>query len=168
MNTALLRTAVRLAPPGLAITVYTEAGELPHFDPDQEGEPPDTVLRWQALLQRSDAVLIACPEYAHGVPGSFKNALDWVVGMAGLSALPVALINSSPRAEHAAAALAEIVTTMGWRIVEAASIRIPCARKDIDPTALAAMPEFSEPLRAALLVLAEAARHHVNGRFRAS
>ena len=88
--------------------------------------------------------------------------------MTGLSGLPVALINSSPRAGHAAVALAEIVTTMGWCIVEAASIRIPCARKNIDPAALAAMPEFSEPLRAALLVLAEAAQHHVTARFRAS
>lgn len=147
--------------------MYTEAGELPHFNPDRENAPADAVIRWQALLQRSDAVMIACPEYAHGVPGSFKNALDWVVGMTGLSGMPVALINTSPRAAHAAAALAEIVTTMDWHVVEAASIRIPCARKDIDPAELAAMPEFSEPLRAALFVLTQAARHHITSRFRA-
>jgi chromate reductase len=168
INTALLRAAAALAPPGLAVTVYEEVGALPHFNPDQETPPPEIVARWQALLRRSDAILIACPEYAHGVPGSFKNALDWVVGMTGLESTPVALLNSSPRASHAPAALAEIVTTMGWCIVEAASVRIPCARKDVAPEALGGMPEFTQPLRAALLALAEAAQHHVAARLSAS
>ncbi len=167
-NTALLHAAAALAPPGLAVTVYGEVGELPHFNPDHETPPPASVARWQAMLRQCDAILIACPEYAHGVPGSFKNALDWVVGTTGLEGKPVALINSSPRAGDAQAALAEIVSTMGWCVVEAASVRIPCARKDVDPQAVAGMPEFAEPLRAALLVLAEAAQHHVAGRFPAS
>lgn len=166
-NTALLRAAAALAPPDVVISVFAEIADLPHFNPDQEHPPPAAVARWQALLHQSDAILVACPEYAHGVPGSFKNALDWVVGTAGLDGRPVALVNTSPRAAHAAAALAQIVTTMGWCVVEAASVRIPCARKDIDPQALATMPEFAEPLRAALLVLAKAAQHHVTGRFRA-
>lgn len=119
-NTALLRAAAALAPPHLAITIYTGIGDLQHFNPDQETSPPAAVERWQPLLLNSDALLIACPEYAHGVPGSSKNALDWVVGTPGLDGLPVALLNSSPRAGHAAAALAEIVTTMGWCVVGAA------------------------------------------------
>ena len=165
VNTALLRAAAVLAPPGLVVTLYEEVGALPHFNPDQETPPPAIVARWQTLLHGADAILIAAPEYAHGVPGSFKNALDWVVGTTGLEGKPVALLNSSPRAGHAHAALAEIVTTMGWTVLEAASVRIPCARKDIDPAALLGMPEFAEPLRAALLLLAEAAQHHVAGRF---
>ncbi len=168
VNTALLRAAAALAPPGLAITVYDQIGELPHFNPDIETPPPPIVARWQALLHQCDGILIACPEYVHGVPGSFKNALDWVVGNIGLENKPVALLNSSPRASHAHAALTEILTTMSWNVLDAASIRIPCARKDVDPQALAGMPEFAEPLRAALLVLAGAARHHVAHRFPAS
>ena len=167
VNTALLRAAVELAPPGVDITFYAELGALPHFNPDQE-TPPLVVERWQALLHGCDAILIACPEYAHGLPGSFKNALDWVVGTVGLEGKPVALLNSSPRAGHAAGALAEVVTTMGWRIVEAASVRIPCARKDIALETIGVMPEFAEPLLAALLSLAEAAQHHITERFPAS
>jgi chromate reductase len=165
VNTALLRAAAVLAPPGLVVTLYEEVSALPHFNPDQETPPPAIVARWQTLLRGCDAILIAAPEYAHGVPGSIKNALDWVVGTTGLEGKPVALLNSSPRAGHAHAALAEIVSTMGWSVLEAASVRIPCARKDIDPAALLDMPEFAEPLRAALLLLAEAAQHHVAGRF---
>lgn len=168
VNTALLRAASSLAPSGLAITVYDEVADLPHFNPDNETPPPVVVARWQAVLHQCDGILIACPEYAHGVPGSFKNALDWVVGVVGLENIPVALLNSSPRASHAHAALTEILTTMNWNVLEAASVRIPCARKDIDPQSLAGMPEFAEPLRVALLVLAAAARHHASERFRAS
>ncbi len=167
-NTALLRAAAALAPPGVVITLFDGVADLPHFNPDGEHCAPAAVLHWQAMLQGADAILIACPEYAHGVPGSFKNALDWAVGTAGLEGKPVALLNSSARAGHAAAALAEVVTTMGWRVLDAASVRIPCARKDIDPGAIATMPEFVKPLRAAVLVLAQAARRHASARFCAS
>jgi chromate reductase len=102
------------------------------------------------------------------VPGSFKNALDWVVGTTGLDGMPVALLNSSPRAVHAHAALSEVLATMGWRVLEAASVRIACARKDIDPGTLGTLPEVTQPLRAALLILAEAAQHHALARFPAS
>lgn len=165
VNTALLRTAAVLAPPGIVVTVYDEVGALPHFNPDQESLPLPVVARWQTLLRGCDAILIACPEYAHGVPGSLKNALDWVVGTTGLEGKPVALLNSSPRASHAQAALADIVTTMGWSVLEEACVRIPCARKDIDPATLIDMPECTVPLRAALLALAKAAQHHVAGCF---
>ncbi|WP_426100537.1 NADPH-dependent FMN reductase [Massilia sp. TSP1-1-2] len=165
VNTALLRAAAALAPPGLVVTLYEEMGALPHFNPDHETPAPAAVARWQTLLRECDAILIACPEYAHGVPGTLKNALDWVVGTTGLEGKSVALLNSSPRASHAQAALAEIVATMGWSVLEAASVRIACARKEFDPATLMDMPEFTEPLRAALLILAEAAQHHVASRF---
>jgi NAD(P)H-dependent FMN reductase len=164
-NTALLRAAAALAPPAVTVTLFDGVADLPHFNPDLEHPAPAAVLRWQAMLLQADAILIACPEYAHGMPGSFKNALDWVVGCAGLEGKPVALLNSSARAGHAAATLAEVVTTMGWRVLEAASVRIPCARKDIAPDIIATMPEFAEPLRAAVLVLADAARRHAADRF---
>jgi chromate reductase len=155
-NTALLRAAIALAPPGVEIVLYDEVGELPHFNPDREGAPPAVVARWQALLLGCDGVLIACPEYAHGVPGAFKNALDWVVGTVGLEGLPVALINTAPRAAHAQAALAEIVATMGWIVSAAASVLIPVARKGVLLSDIGTEPQFAEPLRQALAALAAA------------
>ena len=156
-NSALLRAAAGLAPPGVELYVYDEIGELPHFNPDREAAPGAAVARWQALLLGCDGVLIACPEYAHGVPGAFKNALDWVVGTVGLEGLPVALINTAPRAVHAQAALAEIITTMGWIIVDAACVTIPVARKGVELTAIGAEPQFAQPLQLALQALAQAA-----------
>ncbi|MES2015759.1 MAG: NADPH-dependent FMN reductase [Pseudomonadota bacterium] len=156
-NTALLRAAVALAPAGTEIVVYDGVGKLPHFNPDLEAAPDAEVVRWQTLLLECDGVLIACPEYAHGVPGAFKNALDWVVGTVGLENLPVALINCAPRAVHAQAALAEIIATMGWAIVAPASVTIPVARKGVALAGTACEPQFAGPLRLALQTLADAA-----------
>ena len=145
-NTALLRAAVALAPAGIAIALFEGVGELPHFNPDIEHVPPPSVVAWRDLLIACDGVLIASPEYAHGVAGAFKNALDWVVGSAEVGNKPVALINTSARAVHAQASLHEIVTTMGWTVVEAASIVIPVANKAFDPVAIAAHPVFAQAL----------------------
>ena len=156
-NTALLRAAIGLAPAGIEIVLFDEVGGLPHFNPDREAEPQAAVAHWQALLLGCDGILIACPEYAHGVPGAFKNALDWVVGTVGLADLPVALINTAPRAAHAQAALAEIVATMGWIVVADASPTIPVARKGVDLAAIGQEPQFAGPLLLALQALARAA-----------
>src|SRR5438105_3807739 len=79
-NTALLRAASLLAPQGVEITLYDGLGDLPPFNPDLEGAEPPSVLDFRARIQEADGVLISSPEYAHGVPGVLKNALDWLVG----------------------------------------------------------------------------------------
>jgi len=153
-NTSLLRAAVTIAPPHVTITLYEDVGDLPPFNPDIESDPPPTVMRLRRLLQGADGILIASPEYAHGVPGALKNALDWMVGSTDLAGKRVALINASDRAVHAQAALAEIITTMGWTIVEEASPVIPVAGKEYDRAAIVANPALAEPLLAAVNALA--------------
>lgn len=155
-NTMLLRAAVALAPPGIRIVLYEGVGQLPHFNPDLEGDPPLAVRELRALLIGCDGIIVASPEYAHGVAGAFKNALDWLVGSAELSARPVALINTSGRAVHAHAALAEIVTTMGWMVIAAASPVIAVANKGLDHAAIAGDPLFAQPLLTAIEALAQA------------
>lgn len=78
-NTAVLRAAAMLAPTGVNITIYSGLGDLPHFNPDIDVDPaPLAVASFREQLKESDGVLISSPEYAHGVPGSMKNALDWL------------------------------------------------------------------------------------------
>src|SRR5215470_6509128 len=95
-NAALIEAAAGLAPPGVTCAIYRGVGDLPHFNPDIEegGRFPAAVEQWRALAARADAFLISCPEYARGIPGSFKNALDWLVGYDGFSGKPVALFNA--------------------------------------------------------------------------
>ena len=97
-NTALLRAAAILAPQDVEISVYGDLGILPHFNPDLEGFEPQSVLDFRSQLQMADGVLIASPEYAHGITGVIKNAFDWVVGSGEFVHKPVALLNASSRA----------------------------------------------------------------------
>lgn len=145
-NTALLHAAALISPPHIRVTVYDGIATLPHFDPDLEPHLPPEVQRLRQLLCNCDAMIIASPEYAHGIPGAFKNALDWMVGCAQLGAKPVALLNGSSRAVHAHGALAEVLNTMGLAIIEPASMTIAVAGKGLDAVAIAADATLSAQL----------------------
>ncbi len=99
-NTGLLRAAAELAPEGARVEIGS-IREVPLFDADLEavdGLPP-AVLRLQAQLQAADGVLLVTPEYNNGVPGVFKNAIDWMSRGPGLkmwAGKPVAVIGASP------------------------------------------------------------------------
>jgi chromate reductase len=161
-NTALVEAAVRLAPDAVELVVYSSLGSLPHFNPDEDGaDVPEPVSEFRARLQASDALLISSPEYAHGVPGALKNALDWVVGSGELIGKPVALINASGRATHAWASLAETVTVMSARLVPEASITIPLDGRRMDADTVVQDPHLSRRLRLAIDLLASAARQPV-------
>jgi len=158
-NTALIGAALRLASDTVELSIYSSLGSLPHFNPDDDGaDVPEAVREFRAKLQASDAVLISSPEYAHGVPGTLKNALDWVVGSGELIGKPIALINASARATHAWAALAETVTVMSARLVREASITLPLDGRSPDADAIAQDPLLSRALRSAIELLASAAR----------
>ena len=121
-NARLLRAAARIAPAGLQFTFYDrQIGALPHFSPDLDGEgviAPPAVTDLRRLLGAADGVLICCPEYAHGVPGAFKNALDWIVSSGELTDKRVALIMASASgAEQARAALTPTLKVMGAHLV---------------------------------------------------
>lgn len=75
INAAFCRAAARLAPVGIELLVYPGLGELPLFNPDLEASLPDRVRELHAAIVRADALLVASPEYAHGVSGVMKNAL---------------------------------------------------------------------------------------------
>ena len=91
-NTALLEAAAALAPPGMEIAVFRRLGDLPLFNPDLDGEghaPPSEVAALRAQVASAGGVIISSPEYAHGVPGAMKNALDWLVSYPEFAGKPV-------------------------------------------------------------------------------
>jgi len=155
-NGALVEAAVRLAPPGVEISVYRDLSSLPPFNPDLDtDDPPEAVSTFRGALNKADAILISSPEYAHGVPGALKNALDWVVGSGELIDKPVALINASARATHAYASLRETLTTMSGRLIDAASITIPLDGTGLDATGIVNDPSLSATLSAAIAALVD-------------
>jgi NAD(P)H-dependent FMN reductase len=155
-NTAALRAAQLLASPGMEIILYGELGTLPHFNPDLEELRLPAVVELEAMVRHADALLISSPEYARGVPGALKNALDWLVSSDAFVGKPVALINTSPRATHAQASLALTLETMAGRMVPEASIVLPLLGKNLDAAGIAGDAELAGRLRGALEELAEA------------
>ena len=139
-NSALLRAAASVAPAGTNVVFYTTLGELPHFNPDLDEEgstPPAEVQRLRELLISAEAILISSPEYAHGVPGSFKNMLDWLVSTGELVGKPVALLNASPAGgDYAQASIVETLRTMNWRVVAEASQVQPWVKRKISGDAV--------------------------------
>jgi chromate reductase len=156
-NTSVLKAAARLAPPSMDIVLYDGLVTLPHFNPDLDtDDPPAPVLALRREIGLCHGLLVCSPEYARGVAGAMKNALDWLVGSLEFPGKPVALINASPRAIHADAHLRLILTTMSARLVEAASITLPLLGRGLDAEAIAIDPALSAPLRQALAHFADA------------
>lgn len=155
-NTALLRAASALAPPGVEIEVYGGLGDLPHFNPDLEAHEPPAVIDFIVRVRAADGLLISSPEYAHGIPGAMKNALDWLVSDEEFMGKPVALLNASPLASYAQAALLETITVMSARVVKEACIAVPVSGKKLDEAGIAAHPEIAATVRAALEAFARA------------
>src|SRR5699024_863275 len=112
-----------------------------------EAAPAPPVQQLFEQVAASDAIVIASPEYAHGVTGVIKNTLDWLVGFAPFAYKPTVLLNPSHRAFHADNALRETLQTMNATLVIPASIRIPVTATDLSPAQLATTHPFCEQLR---------------------
>ncbi len=118
-NSALIRALAANAAADCRVAIYDGLGRLPIFNPDDEGErtPPEAARLIDAVA-RADGVIVSCPEYAHGVPGGMKNALDWLVSRDAAVGKPAMLVHASPRSLYARAALAEIMRTMSFAMYD--------------------------------------------------
>ncbi|PBC83831.1 MULTISPECIES: NADPH-dependent FMN reductase [unclassified Streptomyces] len=159
-NGAVLRSALAFWD---GPTATADIGALPHFNPDLDGEdatPTAPVAALRAQVATADALLIVSPEYAHGVPGVLKNALDWLVSSGECVSKPVAVITASPSptgGDHANAQLREILRMMTGEVIQAACREIPAISPKIDPTTERVTDEATlSELRAALSHLAAA------------
>ncbi|MBL0170354.1 MAG: NAD(P)H-dependent oxidoreductase [Gemmatimonadaceae bacterium] len=155
-NGAIVDAAVLAAGDTAAVTVFGLLSALPPFNPDLEREStPPAVAAWRDALRASSAVLISSPEYAHGVPGVLKNALDWVVGSGEFMSMPVALVNASAYSAFVTEQLRETLTVMMAEVVVATSL--PLRGRPSSAADILAQPLATAELRAALQSLAEAA-----------
>ena len=158
INAALLRAAARLAAPQADIEVADWLGRLPLFNPDFENviddrELPRAVQALHLAVDAADAILIASPEYAHGVSGTIKNALDWLVSFEPFIHKPVAVINASPRAHHADDALRETLRTMSAGLVGERSFAVELLGAGMDEHAMAASPAVAAVVAEAIAAL---------------
>ncbi len=125
-NTKLLRAAEELLPPEVDFVLHQGVKEVPPYDEEDDVQPaPMAVAALRSAIGEADAVLFATPEYNSSVPGSLKNALDWVsrpVATNPLRNKPVAVVGASTGAFGAVWAQAElrkILAAIGARVVDA-------------------------------------------------
>jgi len=165
-NSALLRTALAVAPAGVEATLYAGMGELPHFNPDDDAEglpAHPAVAELRAALHEADALLVSTPEYAGALPGSFKNLLEWTVGDASTYRKPIAWVNTSGAAAPTGAAdahdsLRKVLGYVHAEIVEDACARIPVARDAIGADGLIADDAIRAQLAAVFAAVSRALR----------
>jgi len=149
-NSAALRAAASAAArEGILVTLDDSVRALPHFDPSLEAAPPETVVRFRAALDSAEGVLLAVPEYAFGIPGAFKNALDWTVGTGSLYAKPVAVLDVAhgSRGGYVREALDHVFGAMQSDVVR---YTVPVAAADRDAGGELAGPAVLEAVREAV------------------
>lgn len=150
LNLALLRAIAQLAPAEFSIHIDQSLGNIPLFNPDLDADSLPAVTAMRDAIQAADVLMLASPEYAHGVSGPMKNALDWMVGNTCFIDKPLVLLNTSPRATHAQAALREIVVTMSARLIDDACISLPLLGSGLDAEGIAAQAALRQDLLAML------------------
>jgi NAD(P)H-dependent FMN reductase len=159
-NSALVRAIAAEAPADVEITIYNGLGDLPHFTPDLDDEKsPPSVVHLRTLLQGADGVILCTPEYAFGVPGSLKNALDWTVSTGDLNEKPVAAISASPLTgggDKAHASLLLTLTALGAHVPPGATLSIPAVKRKLDDNGDVSDPATAQALRAVLAALTRA------------
>jgi NAD(P)H-dependent FMN reductase len=149
-NTVILQCLEQMAAPGARFVWYNGLEQLPHFNPDADNEqPPAAVQAFRQQLRQADGVVFCTPEYAHGIPGALKDALDWLVSSGEFTSKPTAVISASPLAtggEKAQAALLTTIRVMGAIVPEACSLQIPFVYKKFNEAGAVT----DEPTRQAL------------------
>lgn len=125
-NTTILNVVGRLLPADVQYTQFDGIGELPHFNPDiDKGDPIPAVQRLRNEVEAAALVIFCTPEYAFGVPGVLKNALDWLVSSGELNEKPVGTISASPMyrgGDRAHASLSLTLEALGTKQVAQATI----------------------------------------------
>lgn len=157
-NSRLIDRFAELAPPGVMVDVYRGLERIPPFNPDHEQAPNVERDAFVERVRRADALVVSTPEYAHGLPGVLKNALDWLVGTNAFVAKPFTLLRASSRSVHAPAMLIEVLTTMSGLYLEAADVTVDLVRGHGDVDAILGSNATRERLEQAIAVVARQLR----------
>jgi chromate reductase, NAD(P)H dehydrogenase (quinone) len=129
-NNTVMRIVAGMMPENVDFKIYEGLSGLPHFN--DSTIIPAAVKDFHAILKEADAVFICTPEYAFGVPGSLKNALDWTVGTGDFVNKPVALVTASSAGDKGHASLLHTLTAISADIVEGGTLLISFIRSKLN------------------------------------
>jgi chromate reductase, NAD(P)H dehydrogenase (quinone) len=144
-NRSVLRAYERLIGVRAVVQHYDRVGSLPHFNPDLDSDAaalPMEVANLRKGVGEADAIVISTPEYVHALPGSFKNALDWLVSDPAFAGKRVVILHVARGSTWALDSLREVLRTMSANIIEAASVSLPLGSNQIDEEAILARQDL--------------------------
>lgn len=125
----ILKAIISFAPTGTQVEVYDGLVKLPHFD-DAQKEPVE-VIEFKDKVRTANSVIICTPEYAFGIPGSLKNALDWTVGSGEFVDKPVGLITASSVGDKGHSAMLLVLSAISAKVIKDATLLISAVRSKI-------------------------------------
>jgi len=157
-NNLLLKYIATLIPAPVNFQIYDELATIPAFD--DSAPAPLAVDRFRELLAGCDAVLICSPEYAFGIPGALKNAIDWTVSSGELTGKPVALVTAATNGDKAHKAWLLIFKALSSVIPEQGALLIPYVRTKINNTGEVTDPSTYESLVKTLQALIQTAEEY--------
>lgn len=127
-NSRLLSEMSKHVDAEISYTIFDQIEELPQFNPDKENNLASETSDWIRKVKKADVLVIATPEYAHGIPGSLKNALDWLVSTDAFIEKHFSIYSVCPRPLHCPQSLLEVLKTMSGIHLSEADITIDIAR----------------------------------------
>jgi chromate reductase len=131
-NLSYIKAIAELAGDRFVTTIFQGLADIPHFNPDLDNDhPPAPVMDLRRQIREADGVLICTPEYAMGVPGTLKNAIDWTVSSCEFSRKPLALVTASSSGLKGHAALLETLKVIEAEMTDDTALVIPYAKTRI-------------------------------------
>jgi chromate reductase len=147
-NHNILHLLSKMMPHGINYIIYDGIRNIPAFDPGIDNDtPPALVADLRKLLSRADGIIICTPEYAYGVPGALKNALDWMVSSGSFSGKPAALITASTGGENAHEAMIKILGAIDAKLTDEVTLLIQFVRQKMDANGNITDPDTSQKLQ---------------------
>jgi NAD(P)H-dependent FMN reductase len=147
-NLSLIKAIANISDAYFSITIFNGLDMLPHFNPDLDIEPaPQTIIDFRKQLKEADGILICTPEYAMGVPGTLKNAIDWTVSSCEFSHKPVALITASSVGQKGHTALLETLQVIECAITDETQLLISFSKTKINDKGQITDPETLEKVK---------------------
>ncbi len=154
--TFIINHVIKLFPGYIDFILCEGLGKLPHFDDNENVD--DEVKAFRQLLTQADGVFICQPEYAFGVAGSLKNALDWTVSSGELVNKPLALVTAATGGDKAHAAMLLTLKALNAKIGEGASLLIPFVRTKLNEKGEVINTEIIQSLELVVTALLKSVR----------
>lgn len=133
INHYLIKSIQELTKDQLEINIFNQIERIPHFNPDlDQGDPPKEVIAFRTQLKAAAGILICTPEYAMGIPGTLKNAIDWTVSSCEFYHKPTALITASSSGFKSHAALLDVLNIIEANITEKTQLLISYVKMKVN------------------------------------